>query len=148
MPQTVMLAKAHIVAHFEADASSLIDSFVAAMDARAPELVVVHPSVDSEPYIRQAGRYLAPPIGAALVGARPRLAHLAGRASHHQTSVRIQGEISRATAADPDARRARPRGKPVDRLDPVAASRVGQVDSGVQALVLQLAVSRDAALPA
>lgn len=57
--QAVALAKTHFVQNFQTDTGQLIRSFVAAIDARAPENVVVHPSVDTEGLIKQAGRYLA-----------------------------------------------------------------------------------------
>jgi len=58
-PQTLTLAKAHIVNKFQQDASALIRAFVVAMDAEPPEHVVINPTVDPEPLITQAGRYLA-----------------------------------------------------------------------------------------
>lgn len=64
-PQTVTLAKAFIVQNFQTDTSQLMRSFVTAMDAQRPEHVVLHQSVDPEPLIVQAGRYLAHTAAAA-----------------------------------------------------------------------------------
>lgn len=53
-PQRVTLAKAFFLQNYKRDVLSMVRSFLEANEARVPDKVVIHPSVDTETEIRRA----------------------------------------------------------------------------------------------
>ena len=52
--QQVTLAKAYILENFQPSTPTLIDSFLASVDARMPERIILHPTQDPIPSLKSA----------------------------------------------------------------------------------------------
>lgn len=57
--QMVTYAKSYILENFQTRADQLLESLLESVEARKPEKVVIHPSVDSEEQLSRAAKYIS-----------------------------------------------------------------------------------------